>query len=71
MRNRKSGIVYKACTKKREKRLSLLQELCRINYKIDNKTLMERLNISKTEFYRNFKKLADKYRESNKCEALF
>ena len=71
MRIRKSGIVYKACTKKREKRLSLLQELCRINYKIDNKTLMERLNISKTEFYRNFKKLADKYRENNKCEALF
>ena len=33
MRIRKSGIVYKACTKKREKRLSLLQELCRINYK--------------------------------------
>lgn len=71
MRNRKSGIVYKACTKKREKRLSLLQELCRVNYKIDNKTLIERLGISKTEFYRNFKSLADKYRENNKCEALF
>lgn len=71
MRNRKSGIKYKTCEKKRVKRLSLLQELCRINYKIDNKTLMERLNISKTEFYRNFKKLADKYRENNKCEALF
>ncbi len=71
MRIRKSGIVYKACTKKREKKLSLLQELCRINYKIDNKTLIERLCISKTEFYRNFKSLADKYRESNKCEALF
>lgn len=71
MRNRKSGIVYKACEKKRAKRLSLLQELCRINYKIDNKTLMKRLNISKTEFYRNFKKLADKYRKNNKCEALF
>lgn len=71
MRNRKSGIIYKACTKKREKSLSLLQELCRINYKIDNKTLIERLGISKTEFYRNFKSLADKYRESNKCEALF
>jgi len=71
MRNRKSGIVYKACTKKREKKLSLLQELCRINYKIDNKTLIERLGISKTEFYRNYKSLPDKYRESNKCEALF
>lgn len=71
MRTRKAGIKYKACEKKRVKRLSLLQELCRINYKIDNKTLMEKLNISKTEFYRNFKKLADKYRENNKCEALF
>ena len=71
MRNRKSGVIYKACEKKRAKRLSLLQELCRVNYKIDNKTLIERLNISKTEFYRNFKELADKYRESNKCEALF
>ena len=38
MRIRKSGIVYKACTKKREKRLALLQELCRVNYKIDNNT---------------------------------
>lgn len=71
MRNRKSGIKYKACTKKREKRFSLLQELCRVNYRIDNKELIEKLGISKTEFYRNFKKLADKYRENNKCEALF
>lgn len=71
MRNIKSGIKYKTCEKKRAKRLSLLQELCRVNYKIDNKTLMKRSNISKTEFYRNFKKLADKYRENNKCEALF
>lgn len=71
MRTRKSGINYKTCERKREKRISLLQELCRVNYKIDNKTLIERLGISKTEFYRNFKKLADKYRENNKCEALF
>ena len=71
MRKRKKGMRYKSCEKKREKKISLLQELCRINYKIDNKTLIERLGISKTEFYRNFKSLADKYRENNKCEALF
>lgn len=71
MRTRKSGVIYKACEKKREKRLSLLQEICRVNYKVDNKTIINKLGISKTEFYRNYKKLADKYRENNKCEALF
>lgn len=71
MRIRKSGIKYKTCTKKREKRLSLLQEICRVNYRVDNKTIINKLGISKTEFYRNYKELADKYRENNKCEALF
>lgn len=71
MRIRKSGIIYKACEKKRDKRLSLLQEICRVNYRITNVELINKLGISKTEFYRNYKKLADKYRESNKCEALF
>ena len=71
MRIRKSGIKYKKCTRKKKKRLSLLQELCRVNYKIDNKILIERLGISKTEFYRNYKELADKCRSVNKCEALF
>lgn len=71
MRIRKSEIVYKACERKREKRLSLLQEICRVNYKVDNKTIINKLGISKTEFYRNYKELADKYRENNKCEALF
>ena len=71
MRIRKSGIIYKACEKKRDKRLSLLQEICRVNYRITNVELINKLGISKTEFYRNYKKLADKYRENNKCEALF
>ena len=33
-----------------------LEKLCRINYKIENKILIEKLEISKTEFYRNYKK---------------
>lgn len=57
--------------KKKKARLKKLYELCRNNYRIDNKTLIIRLEISKTEFYRNYKKLADEYREVNKIEALF
>lgn len=71
MRNRKKGIKYKSCEKKREKRLSLLQELCRINYKIKNVELIKKLGISKTEFYRNYKELANKWRKENSKEALF
>lgn len=71
MRIRKSGIVYKACKRKREKRLSLLQELCRTNYRITNVELIKKLGISKTEFYRNYKELANKWREENSKEALF
>lgn len=71
MRIRKSGIKYKKCTRKKKKRLSLLQEICRVNYRVDNKTIINKLGISKTEFYRNYKELADKYRENNRCEALF
>lgn len=71
MRKRKKGIKYKACEKKREKKISLLQELCRINYKIKNVELIKKLGISKTEFYRNYKDLADKWKEENSKEALF
>ena len=71
MKKRKSGIKYRACEKKREKRLSLLQELCRVNYRIKNVELIEKLEISKTEFYRNYKELANKWREENSKEALF
>lgn len=62
---------YKSCEKKREKKISLLQELCRINYKIKNIELIKKLGISKTEFYRNYKELANKWREENSKEALF
>ncbi len=71
MRARKRGIVYKTCEKKKKKRLSLLKELCRINYKITNIELIKKLGISKTEFYRNYKELANKWREENSKEALF
>lgn len=71
MRTRKSGIKYKTYERKREKRISLLQELCRINYKITNIELIKKLGISKTEFYRNYKELANKWREENSKEALF
>ncbi|MCF2627624.1 hypothetical protein I6E36_05950 [Fusobacterium mortiferum] len=71
MRKRKKGMRYKSCEKKREKKISLLQELCRINYKIKNIELIKKLGISKTEFYRNYKELANKWREENSKEALF
>lgn len=71
MRIRKTGIKYKTSLKKKKYREQLLKELCRVNYKIVNKLLIEKLAISKTEFYRNYKKMADTYREENKNESLF
>lgn len=51
--------AYKKCTRKRNKTIKRLKELCRVDYKIDNKTLILKLDISKTEFYRNYKAIAD------------
>lgn len=48
-----------------------LERLCRVNYKIENSILIERLGISKTEFYRNYKKRADELRKINSKESLF
>lgn len=64
-------MLYKKCLEKRKRKILLLKKLCRVNYKITNKELIEKLEISKTEFYRNFRKLADNYREENKKESLF
>lgn len=71
MRERKTGITYKKSVRKRKKKMTELEKLCRINYKIENKILIEKLGISKTEFYRNYKKRADELREINSQEALF
>ncbi|WP_443863187.1 hypothetical protein [Fusobacterium ulcerans] len=71
MRERKTEILYKKSIRKRKKKMAELEKLCRINYKIENKILIEKLGISKTEFYRNYKKRADELREINSQEALF
>ena len=70
-RIRSSGVKYEKSISKVRARMTLLEKLCRVNYKIDNKTLIQKLGISKTEFYRNYKTAADLYRASNKKEALF
>lgn len=64
-------MLYKKCLEKRKRKILLLKKLCRVNYKITNKELIEKLGISKTEFYRNFRELADNYREENRKESLF
>lgn len=38
--------TYKKCTRKRNKLIKQLKELCRVDYKIDNKTLILKLDIS-------------------------
>ncbi|MCF2639609.1 hypothetical protein I6E31_06430 [Fusobacterium varium] len=63
--------TYKKCTRKRNKLIKQLKEFCRVDYKIDNKTLILKLAISKTEFYRNFKTIADECRKLNRSESLF
>ena len=63
--------TYKKCTRKRNNLIKQLKELCRVDYKIDNKTLILKLDISKTEFYRNYKAIADKCRKLNRSESLF
>lgn len=64
-------MLYKKCLEKRKRKILLLKKLCRVNYKISNKELIEKLKISKTEFYRNFREMADNYREENRKESLF
>lgn len=64
-------MLYKKSLEKRKRKILLLKKLCRVNYKITNKELIEKLEISKTEFYRNFRELADNYREENRKESLF
>lgn len=71
MRDRKTGITYKKSVRKRKKKMVELERLCRINYEIENSILIERLGISKTEFYRNYKKRADELRKINSKESLF
>lgn len=71
MKERKSGITYKKATRKRKKKMAELERLCRVNYKIENSILIERLGISKTEFYRNYKKKAGELRKINSQESLF
>ena len=63
--------TYKKCTRKRNNLIKQLKELCRVDYKIDNKTLILKLDISKTEFYRNYKAIADDCRKLNRSESLF
>lgn len=63
--------TYKKCTRKRNNLIKQLKELCRVDYKIDNKTLILKLAISKTEFYRNYKAIADECRKLNRSESLF
>lgn len=71
MRERKTGITYKKSTRKRKKKMAELERLCRVNCEIENSILIERLGISKTEFYRNYKKRADELRKINSQESLF
>lgn len=71
MRERKSGILYKKSIRKRKKKMAELERLCRIDWRIENSSLIEKLNISKTEFYRNYKKKADELRNINSQESLF
>lgn len=71
MRDRKTGITYKKSVRKRKKKMAELERLCRIDWRIENNSLIEKLNISKTEFYRNYKKKADELRNINSQESLF
>ena len=71
MKERKSGITYKKAIRKRKKKMAELERLCRIDWRIENNSLIEKLNISKTEFYRNYKKKADELRKINSQESLF
>ncbi|BBA50950.1 hypothetical protein FV113G1_12990 [Fusobacterium varium] len=71
MKQRKTGITYKKSSRKRIKKMAELERLCRIDWRIDNNTLIKKLSISKTEFYRNFKNKADELRKINSKESLF
>ncbi|MDY4006073.1 MAG: hypothetical protein SOY68_09210 [Fusobacterium varium] len=42
MKERKSGITYKKSSRKRIKNMAELERLCRIDWRIDNNTLIKK-----------------------------
>ena len=70
-RFRKKVGTYKKPNKDQEKKFKLLDDVIRGYYKIDNKLLIEKLDVSKTTFYRKYKVKADELKKYYSSMALF
>lgn len=70
IRQRKST-SYNKCTKEREEKLKLLEELVKNNYNLKNKIIYERLKISKANFYKVYADKAKELKKKYKSQSLF
>lgn len=71
LKNRKKGLKYKASEDKKKANFKLLDKMLYNNYKLTNKELMERLEISETEFYRTYGEKVKEIRAKYSQQSLF
>lgn len=64
-------IKYTKVNKKKELLLKQLESLIYNNFNLTNKELIDKLNISKASFYKNYSSLAKDLREKYKSQSLF
>ncbi|MEG0135792.1 MAG: hypothetical protein RR795_01105 [Cetobacterium sp.] len=71
-KNRSAGIKYRKCEIKKNLNLIKLEKLIYSNFKLSNKELAEKLNISEKEFYRSkFNVVSKELKTRYKKQSLF
>lgn len=64
-------IKYNKANKKKKLLLKQLESLIYNNFNLTNKELIDKLNISKANFYKNYSEIANILREKYKSQSLF
>ena len=70
-KNRPNSIKYSKSQKKKKDLTVQIEKLLYINSNFTNQQLIEKLNISKANFYKNYLSLAKELREKYKSQSLF
>lgn len=71
-KNRSTGLKYRKCEIKKNLNLIKLEKLIYSNFKLSNKELAEKLNISEKEFYRSkFNVVSKELKTKYKKQSLF
>lgn len=71
LKKRPKSIKYSKVSKKKELLLKQLENLVYNNFNLTNKELIDKLNISKVNFYKNYSEIANSLREKYKLQSLF